>query len=301
MAKENEEKRLLDFAANPVQTLSLNDLRMTHAENYPDGTPVGGIYHYALLENILEMLEKANIKYEIGEIFAANNKYKRSPGVTKIIGMEEKYGVGSLQSHILRRVFCNLNLQTDANTEEHGYNIAVAWTQLGIQVGFGPFTYACHNQTICCAERIVSNYTLRGNERMDNFDRQIPNMLDVIKSKIFSLSEYAHVDIYDLNALNNYHWSKENSLEFIGLLVEERCRCTSPNPMIRVNRIPPLSSAEINALCEHLLTPNGMVEGTAYHIYQACTNYLKPRNTPFENISMQSLAIYNLLMKYLHD
>lgn len=300
MEKENEEKKLLSFVTTPVQTLTLDELRNTHLENYPDGNPVGDIYHYVLLENILEMLEKCNIKYDVGEIFAANNKYKRSPGVTVIPAMEEKYGVGSLQSHILRRVFCNINLHTDANNEEHGYNIAVAWTQLGIQVGFGPFTYACHNQTICRAERLVSNYTLRGNERMDHNSRLTSNMLGLISNNIYSLSDYAHGDMDDLLSLNNYGWSQKNTLEFIGLLVAERCRCTTPNPMIRANRLPPLTSAEINDLTESWITKDGIAEGTAFDIYQNATSYLKPKHTPFENISMQSLALFQLITKYIN-
>lgn len=30
-----------DFSKQPVQVITLDDLRRTHLENYPDGTPVG--------------------------------------------------------------------------------------------------------------------------------------------------------------------------------------------------------------------------------------------------------------------
>ena len=47
-------ERALDFSRNKTQELSLADLAKTYIENYPNGEPVGGIYHYVLINEMLE-------------------------------------------------------------------------------------------------------------------------------------------------------------------------------------------------------------------------------------------------------
>ena len=301
MSKENEAMLLKDFNDWSVQKIGLTQLSKTHMENYPDGTPVGGIYHYVLISNILEMLEKRNIPYDVREIFAANNKFKRSPGVTILPEVESREGIGSPESHILRRVFCNINIHGQYTDEARCYNIAVSYTQLGICVGFGPYVYACHNQHICSAERIVSNYTLRGNERIPTLHRQTDTILKLIDAEISRMDKMYDTDLTQVDALKQVPFTSDDTLRFVGMLVAERCRCSSPNPLIHVNRIAPLTSAQINDFCHSQLRKEGMVEGSAYDIYQAGTEYLKPKDVPFENICLQSASFFKLLNDYCNE
>ena len=39
-------ERKLDFTKGKVEVLTLDELKQTHRENYPDGNPVGDIYHF---------------------------------------------------------------------------------------------------------------------------------------------------------------------------------------------------------------------------------------------------------------
>ena len=301
MSEVNKIKLLENFNVKAVQTLSLDELSKTHMENYPDGTPVGGIYHYALIESILNMLTVRNIPFEVKEIFAANNKFKRSPGVTILPEVEAREGVGSLPSHILRRVFCNINLKGNFTSEVQCYNIAVSYTQLGVCVGFGPHVYACHNQHICSFDQIVSNYTLRGTERLSTLDRRTDQTLMLIERQIEHASQFYPENLEALDKMKNVDMSRSDIFEFIGLLVEERCRCSSANPLVRANRIAPLTSAQINDLCDVLLTAQGFEAADAYDLYQAGTRYLKPKEVPFENIALQSCALYQLINKYINE
>lgn len=299
--EKNEVKLLENFNVKEVQTLSLDELSKTHMENYPDGTPVGGIYHYALIESILNMLTVRNIPYEVKEIFAANNKFRRSPGVTILPEVEAREGVGSLPSHILRRVFCNINLKGDFTNQVQCYNIAVSYTQLGICVGFGPHVYACHNQHICSYDQIISNYTLRGSERLTTLDRRTDQTLILIERQIERAGELYPANLEALDRMKDNKMETSDILQFLGMLVEERCRCSSANPLVRKNRIAPLTSAQINDLCDVLLTANGFEAADAYELYQAGTRYLKPKEVPFENIALQSCALYKLINKYLDE
>ena len=44
--------RTLDFKTNRIELLSIDELEQTYRENMPDGTPVGGIYHFEFLRQL---------------------------------------------------------------------------------------------------------------------------------------------------------------------------------------------------------------------------------------------------------
>ena len=122
-----EEKRL-DFRQNQVQVLTLEELAQTAHEDYHNGLPVMGIYHWQLIDVLLESLEKANVKYEVQEIFAANNNSKDRPGVTIERRIAEEKGGNVLEAYTLRRVYANINL-FDPCADDWQMNMAVAYHQ----------------------------------------------------------------------------------------------------------------------------------------------------------------------------
>ena len=48
------EQRQLNFAEKSVQVLTLEELEKSYHENLTTGEPVGGIYHFALIQQVLE-------------------------------------------------------------------------------------------------------------------------------------------------------------------------------------------------------------------------------------------------------
>lgn len=62
------EERILNFAEKPVQVLTLEELERSYHENLPTGDPVGGIYHFALIREVLNMFEKHGLKPMIPNI-----------------------------------------------------------------------------------------------------------------------------------------------------------------------------------------------------------------------------------------
>ena len=116
-----------------------------------------------------------------------NNKMRGRNGVSISDESKEIHGEGSLESFILRRVFANIALFGDDHHDEltdSCYNLAVSYTQQGIMVGFGPYVHACHNQTICAAQHIVSNYSLPGSGRMEYKERELPAFLDRLTATV---------------------------------------------------------------------------------------------------------------------
>ena len=49
------EQRQLNFAEKSVQVLTLEELEKSYHENLTTGEPVGGIYHFALIQQVLEI------------------------------------------------------------------------------------------------------------------------------------------------------------------------------------------------------------------------------------------------------
>jgi len=56
------EERTLNFAEKSVQVLTLEELERSYHENLPTGDPVGGIYHFALIQQVLEAFEQRGLK-----------------------------------------------------------------------------------------------------------------------------------------------------------------------------------------------------------------------------------------------
>lgn len=136
-----------NFDEKSVEVLNLDILRRTHKENDTFGNPLAGLYHYQAIERVAESCEKFNLNYEIDEIFAAQNKNKKYPGVVILPGIEQKYGPKAIEAHILRRVFTTIQIR-NWEDDELTTSIALAFHQDGIQAAIGPNVKICHNQCI---------------------------------------------------------------------------------------------------------------------------------------------------------
>ena len=157
----------MNFAEKPVQVLTLEELERSYHENLPTGDPVGGIYHFALIQEVLNIFEQRGLNPVVQEIFAAANRDSKRPGVTLLPQLEAQYGERSVEAHLLRRVYANIEIRCD-ETDDIVTCLAVAYHQKGIQLGIGPMVKVCHNQTILGAQDVVSNYTCySGQSRKD--------------------------------------------------------------------------------------------------------------------------------------
>lgn len=173
------ENKMFDFDKAKVQTLSLAQLERTHRENDVYGKPLRGIYHFELLNNLINECNNLGYNVEVYDLFAAQNKDRSTPGVVLLPQVEAIHGERAFEAHILRRVFANIRI-TDFDDEEKTTNLAVAFHQKGIQVGFGNMVKICHNQTMLCADKYIATYSERGKGRGEPIT--IPQVLDVVKS-----------------------------------------------------------------------------------------------------------------------
>ena len=315
-------ERQLNFAEKPVQVLTLEELERSYHENLPTGDPVGGIYHFALIQQVLNLFEKRGLKPMVQEIFAAANRDSKRPGVTLLPQLEDKYGERAIEAHLLRRVYANIEIRCD-ETDDVVTCLAVAYHQKGIQLGIGPMVKVCHNQTILGAQDVVSNYTCySGQSRKDRYS------LEMVLARAEEWAEdyepYQKIRCERMSALKDAAFSRQDMLQLIGILVEKRILHDSANEVLHVATPYPLNSGQINETAENLLalfahrgqSPSNPVAALPSHsgdsphelptlsywdAYQQLNTVLKPNRMDIPQVLPQSLALFETMNEMISN
>lgn len=88
---------MFDFDKAKVQTLSLAQLERTHRENDVYGKPLRGIYHFELINTLINECTNLGYNVEVYDLFAAQNKDRSTPGVVLLPQVEAQYGERALK------------------------------------------------------------------------------------------------------------------------------------------------------------------------------------------------------------
>ena len=292
------EQRQLNFAEKPVQVLTLGELERSYHENLPTGDPVGGIYHFALIQQVLAIFEKRGLTPVVQEIFAAANRDSKRPGVTLLPLLEEQYGERSVEAHLLRRVYANIEIRSD-ETDELVTCLAVAYHQKGIQLGIGPMVRVCHNQTILGAQDVVSNYTCYGGQsRKDKLS--LESVIGRAELWADEYEPYQKIRRERMSALKSAQMDRNGMLQLIGILVEKRILHDTNNEVLRSSQPYPLNSGQINETSEQLIALMRHDESISYwDAYQQLNTVLKPGRMDIPQVLPQSLALFETMYELI--
>ena len=298
------EQRQLNFAEAPVQVLTLEELEKSYHENLPTGDPVGGIYHFALISEVLEVFEQRGLKPVIQEIFAAANRDSRRPGVTLLPQLEEKYGERAIEAHLLRRVYANIEIRSD-ETDDIVTCLAVAYHQKGIQLGIGPMVKVCHNQTILGAQDVVSNYSCWGMQKSDGRCKKseklgVEDIITRAQQWADDYEPYQKIRRERMGMLKSAQMDREGMLQLIGILVEKRILHDTSNEVLRQSSPYPLNSSQINETSEQLIALMRHDEPISYwDAYQQLNTVLKPQRMDIPQVLPQSLALFETMVEQI--
>jgi hypothetical protein len=294
-------ERALDFSRNKTQELSLADLAKTYIENYPNGEPVGGIYHYVLINEMLEKLEAAGLKPEVAQITAADNRDRMRPGVTIFKEMEAKYGEGSFESHALRRVYAIINVKDFAD-KDTDYNCAISYHQKGISVGFGPQVRVCSNMMIMGARYFLSTTSLGGimgkRENMKNVNELLTKADELIAGFSTSVVEWRQ----KLDDLRYVTLEANQCRVIFGRLMEERILYDTQNKDLHTSTIYPLNDTFIKLAYERYLAYLRTSEHkqiTAWEFYNLLNEDLKPSRVDMPLLQPQMVRLNDFLFNEL--
>lgn len=298
------EQRQLNFAEAPVQVLTLEELEKSYHENLPTGDPVGGIYHFALISEVLEVFEQRGLKPVIQEIFAAANRDSRRPGVTLLPQLEEKYGERAIEAHLLRRVYANIEIRSD-ETDDIVTCLAVAYHQKGIQLGIGPMVKVCHNQTILGAQDVVSNYACWGMQKSDGRCKKseklgVEDIITRAQQWADDYEPYQKIRRERMGMLKSAQMDRDGMLRLIGILVEKRILHDTQNEVLRQSSPYPLNSSQINETSEQLIALMRHDEPISYwDAYQQLNTVLKPQRMDIPQVLPQSLALFETMVEQI--
>ena len=268
----------LNFIYNKTQTLSLEELELTYKEDYPNGLPMGGIYHCVLIRSVMAMLEKYGLKCDEPEIVAADNREKYRPGVTVSPALAEQYGAHSLQAHTLRRIHTCLKVR-DFETEEMETVIGISYFQKGIQVGFGMNVRVCDNMMVMGAGDLISNCTIGGVGTPAKVNQSIEVLLKKIDEKIQGLSGEVVSWREIIQGLKEYTIGEDEVRHFFAWLKELRIAYDTSNKMLHHTQIYPLNDSQINAAMERWMVHKCESDNepfTVWDLYNILNQDLKP-------------------------
>lgn len=265
--------KFFDFEKAKVQTLTLDQLERTHKENDVYGNPLRGIYHYALLNEIIGMCKEQSYNVEVYDLFAAQNKDRNTPGVVLLPQVEAQYGERAVEAHILRRVFANIRL-TNFDDEEKTTNLAVAFHQKGIQVGFGNMVKICHNQCMLSPTQYIATYSEKGTGRGNGVT--IPEVLDTVKSWLIDARHIIVTEREKIEKMQSIQVDAQQLFLLIGMLTALRVKCDTHESEIKETRVYPLNQAQISKFTESLLLRYHRNQSvTVWDIYNAATDLYK--------------------------
>lgn len=287
------ENKFFDFEKAKVQTLTIDQLERTHKENDVYGKPLRGIYHYDLLNQIISLCNEQNYDVEVYDLFAAQNKDRNTPGVVLLPQVEAQFGERAVEAHILRRVFANIRIK-DFDDEETTTNLAVAFHQKGIQVGFGPNVMICHNQCMLNREHYISTYSEKGTGRGKGVS--IPEVLDVVKSWLLDARHIIVTEREKIERMKSIEVDAQQMFLLIGMLTALRVKCDTHIKEIKESRVYPLNQAQISTFTESLLLRyRDEQRVTVWDIYNAATDLYKANSMDIPSLMPQNRAMVGFL------
>ena len=278
----------LDFEKNKVEELTIEQLRNTYKENDIYGNPLKGLYHYEVIEQIENVVKQSGLNYSIHQLFAAQNKDKTQPGVVILPQVEEKYGPKAVEAHILRRIFCNINI-SDFDDDEYSTNIALAFHQNGIQVAYGNLIKICTNQ--CILGKKQSFYTYgKGAIPFDKIIEELQNWLfNTPQRKIIEEREI-------INRMKNTPVNGDEMMRIFGMLNVARVLHDTNEKSIRMNDVYPLNQGQISTFIEKIVLRHRINnELNLWDIYNTATELYKPHLMEIPNIMSQNIAMVDFI------
>ncbi len=287
----NEDK-FFDFEKAKTQVITLEQLSRTHREDDVYGNPLRGIYHFDLFNKVIDECTELGYNVEVYDMFAAQNRDRQSPGVVRLPQVEAVKGQHAVEAHILRRVYANIRI-TDFDNDETTTNVAVAFHQKGIQIGFGPNVMICHNQCMLSPELYMSSYSEKGKK---GSGMDIGSMLDTLKSWLVDARHIIETDRERIQRMKETKITAEQMFLLIGLMTATRVKADSSNKTIRENITYPLNQSQITVFTEDMLVAYKEKEFvTAWDMYNSATNLYKANRMDIPALLPQNRAMVNFM------
>lgn len=283
-----ENAQTFDFEAEKNIELNLETLKRTHKENDIYGKPLKGFYHYEAIERIAEAAENRGLMPVVSDLWAAQNGSKSQPGVVLLPQIEAVTMPHAVEAHILRRVFCTLNLMKFDDGEKCT-NIAFTYHQDGVQIAIGQRVTICRNQTILGAEHTAIS---KGNDQ-----GSINDLFATVEKWLDNAATITDSDRQRIERLKAQRLDRPTALMYLGLLNCMRVAADSRNKALRDRvRVAPLNQAQLSIFAEHLTERLMLSDGlTAWEFLNLATEVHKPTTADMPRIIPTNAALFDMM------
>ena len=283
-----EPAQTFDFEAEKNIELTLDTLKRTHKENDIFGRPLKGFYHYEAIERIADAAESRGLMPVVSDLWAAQNGSKSQPGVVLLPQVEAVTMPHAVEAHILRRVFCTLNL-LKYDDGEKCTNIALTFHQDGVQVAIGQRVTICRNQTILGAEHTAIS---KGNDQ-----GSINELFATVERWLDNAATITDTDRQRIERLKAQRFDRPTALMYLGLLNCMRVAADSRNKAIRDRvKVAPLNQAQLSIFAEHLTERLMMADSlTAWEFLNLATEVHKPTTADMPRIIPTNAALFDMM------
>ena len=283
-----EEAQVFDFEADKNIELTLETLKRTHKENDIFGRPLKGFYHYEAIERIADAAESRGLMPIVSDLWAAQNGSKSQPGVVLLPQVEAVTMPHAVEAHILRRVFCTLNLMKYDDGEKCT-NIALTFHQDGVQVAIGQRVTICRNQTILGAEHTAIS---KGNDQ-----GSINELFATVEKWLDNAATITDSDRQRIERLKAQRLDRPTALMYLGLLNCMRVAADSRNKALRDRvKVAPLNQAQLSIFAEHLTERLMMADSlTAWEFLNLATEVHKPTTADMPRIIPTNAALFDMM------
>ena len=277
-----------DFEAEKNIELTLDTLKRTHKENDIFGRPLKGFYHYEAIERIADAAESRGLMPIVSDLWAAQNGSKSQPGVVLLPQVEAVTMPHAVEAHILRRVFCTLNLMRFDDGEKCT-NIAFTFHQDGVQVAIGQCVTICRNQTILGAEHTAIS---KGNDQ-----GSINELFATVERWLDNAATITDSDRQRIERLKAQRLDRPTALMYLGLLNCMRVAADSRTKAIRDRvKVAPLTQAQLSIFAEHLTERLMLADSlTAWEFLNLATEVHKPTTADMPRIIPTNAALFDMM------
>lgn len=180
------------------------------------------------------------------------------------------------------------------NDTDNTTNLAVAFHQKGIQVGFGNMVKICHNQCMLAPTNYIATYSEKGKGRGEGVT--IPEVLDTVKSWLLDARQIVVTEREKIERMKNIDVDADTVFRLIGLLTALRVKCDSRHPGIHATTTYPLNQSQISQYTEALMIKYHEERHiTAWDMYNAATDLYKADAMDIPALLPQNRAMSSFL------
>ena len=272
--------RILNFKDNPVEILTLPELKLSVDETATNGRPFNGITHYDLFEELGNIATRHNEKFEYENLYVTDSTNKVMPGVACFPHLEEQYGKNALQASLLRRVVGSIGF-SNYDDGDTNCRLAVNFHQKGIEICYGMNVRVCSNLSIFGGTHIMSY----GNEGMP-----LQQMFQVYENWVQKLGDFRNNDLFMMEQMKSTFLPPGDSYK---TLIGKLSVLAVQQAYIDSKTVSPMNIAQHSAFTKAFLKEYGPSPEEAvnvWELYNIVTNLLKPGTMNSEVILKQSTA-----------